>query len=167
MTKVPDWFLAPIQTSNPFRRDFYICTNCGGQSCGGIYASICPKCHGIQSDPPRHARSQYLCNTCARSSKRFVCECDYSVVQQPPTPRPLVDRSNFTPKPDSPDPFLSADPCCCRCNWCNFLCRCVCCCLDCGWKSSSCTYCCTSKWNCCGGTCYWSWCGCSCSQPPT
>ena len=149
MADVPQWFSNPIKTSDLFRHDFYICTNCGGQSSGGIYSSVCPQCNGIQSNPPRSARLKYLCNTCARPP---ICKCDYPVAPRAPTPPP--------PRPKSPD------PCCCSCTWCNFLCRCICCCLKCSWQSSSCKSCCTSQWNCHCCTCYWSWCGCSCSQPP-
>ena len=159
-TDVPKWFQVPIKTFSAYRRDFYICTNCRGQSCGGVYSSICPKCHGIQSDPPRHVRSEYLCNTCARSPQRSICTCDYPVVHQPPVPCPSNSPSS------SPSPSPTPNMCCCHCDWCTFLCRCVCCCVTCAWQSSSCKYCCTSIWHCCGKTCYWSWCGCSSSRPP-
>ncbi len=143
ISDLPQWFNKPIKTSNLFRHDFYICTNCGAQSCGGIYASVCPKCNGIISDPPRGARSEYLCNTCARLPERFVCKCDYPVVRRPPTP------------PTPPPPPKAPHPCCCSCTWCNFLCRCVCCCIKCSWRSSSCISCCNSEWNCGCCTCYW------------
>ncbi len=164
MSDFPQWFSDPIKTSNLFRQDFYICTNCGGQSCGSIYSSVCPQCNGIQSDPPRNARSQYLCNTCARSPKRFICKCDYHVVRKPSTLPPRPEPPSPQLKPRSPQP-KSRHPCCCPCTWCNFLCRCVCCCIKCSWQSSSCRSCCTSRWNCPCCTCYWSWCGCSCTQP--
>jgi hypothetical protein len=138
MSKLPDWFNKPIKTSAPFRSDFYVCTNCGGQSCGGIYSSICPQCNGIISNPPRDARSHYLCDTCAQ--KGPVCKCDYPVFVQPNPPSP---------------PPISSRPCCCSCTWCNYLCRCLCCCLTCICRSSSCRYCCTSQWNCCCCTCFW------------
>lgn len=157
MSDLPQWFNKVIKTENLFRRDFYICTNCGGQSCGGIYASVCRQCNGIKSDPPHAARSEYLCNTCAHSPKRFVCKCDYPVVRRPSTP-PLPKSPSPRPKP----PHL----CCCSCGWCNFLCRCMCCCLKCLCQSSSCGSCCVSQWNCHCCTCYWSWCRCSCVQLP-
>ncbi|CAF1427478.1 unnamed protein product [Rotaria sordida] len=59
--KLPPWFGKPIPTGYGPRRDFYICTECGGQSCGGIYSSTCTRCGGISSDPPHGVRYDYLC----------------------------------------------------------------------------------------------------------
>ncbi len=161
MSILPKWFsndikpnnyFHPIKSNNSdkpniyFRRDYYICTKCGFQSCGGIYSSVCRKCDGIQSDPPRDVRSDYLCNDCAR--KRSTCKCDYPKYKEVLVPPP-------SPKVKQPD------PCCCYCNWCNYLCKCRCCCLTCICRSSSCRYCCSSKWDCSCCTCFWSWCGCS------
>ncbi|CAF3579520.1 unnamed protein product [Rotaria socialis] len=56
------FFTAPI----PFRRDYFVCTDCGAYSCGGIYSSVCDDCNGVASDPLRNARHRYLCTNCAR-----------------------------------------------------------------------------------------------------
>ncbi|CAF2090185.1 unnamed protein product [Rotaria magnacalcarata] len=50
----------------PFRRDYFVCTDCGAYSCGGIYSSVCDDCNGVASDPARNARHRYLCTNCAR-----------------------------------------------------------------------------------------------------
>ena len=121
MSDLPDWFNKPVESNNlfrtdRFRRDFYVCTNCGGQSCGGIYSSVCPQCNGIQSDPPRGTRSDYLCNNCAYSPKRFICKCDYPVVPRyvsPPTQQ--QSRSPYQRSPAEQTKLPQSGCCCCSC----------------------------------------------------
>ncbi|CAF4696598.1 unnamed protein product [Rotaria socialis] len=61
-----------------YHRDYYICTDCGAYSCGGVYSSRCRKCHGVASDPPRESRRDYLCIECARRYE--PCSCDPTVI---------------------------------------------------------------------------------------
>ena len=139
----PTWFNKPFQMPESFRRDWYICTRCAGQSCGGVYASTCPKCKGIITNPPRGDRADYLCYECITAQRQHFCKCEY--------PRPRISLVTHEKKP--------SDPCCCGCKWCNCICRCVCCCLDCKWMTSSCRTCCISRCSCSYYKCYWSWCG--------
>ena len=69
------------------RRDDYICTDCGGRSCGGVYSSLCTVCDGVSADPPRAIRRHYLCTECAR--RRRPCTCDRHPRRRP-SPAPPV-----------------------------------------------------------------------------
>ena len=131
----PEWFkkpIQPIEASHHFRRDFYVCTKCGNQSCGGVYSSVCTQCDGIRSDPPcdDRGRYDYLCNSCARTShKQSVCNCNYASIK-PPTP------SQRTPPPILParrTPYSTSS----------------------SRTPSSSKNCCASKWSCPCCSCYW------------
>jgi hypothetical protein len=166
MITIPRWFGKPVPKCDPPRRDFYLCTDCGGQSCGAVYSSICTQCGGIYSDPPRGSRYDYLCTYCARN--RHVCICDSTPLPPlpppppPPPPRPPIrsyqqKSSTFSPPalPRTPPP-PPLPKCCCSCSWCNYMCNCVCCCLTCLCQTSSWKNCCTSNWICPCCFCSWS-----------
>lgn len=153
---LPDWFNNPIAViTGDYSNTYYVCTECGAQSLGGIYTSLCLRCNGISSDPKSYRRYSYLCTTCVDRVKPNKCRC-YE-------PKPIIIKQ-VTPSP-SPPPPPPPPVCCCDCLLCNFLCRCVCCCLTCRWRTSSCDSCCASSWNCSCCTCHWTWCGCDCSPP--
>ena len=143
----PTWFSEKIQIPETLHQDLYACTRCGGQSCGGVYASTCHKCKGLITNPPSGKRVDYLCFECITAQRKHFCKCDYLCPALVP------------PKKKLPN------PCCCTCDWCNYMCRCICCCWDCKWMTSSCHTCCISRCSCPCCKFYWSWCGCSCSQP--
>ena len=171
MTTLPKWFGNPVPKCDSPRRDFYLCTDCGGQSCGGIYSSICTRCGGISSDPPRDVRFDYLCTYCARN--RHVCICDHP---PPPTPKIYYSKTSSTfsppplPPPSHPKSSSTSSPpplplgCCCSCcSWCSYRCDCICCCLTCLCQTLSWQSCCISTWKCPCCLCSWSWLKCSCT----
>ncbi len=154
----------------PHRRDYYVCTGCGTYSCGGVYSSLCTECNGVICDPPRDIRHHYLCTECARS--RPICTCDRPNIPLPPPPH--------SPSP-SPSPFIFRPPpeycwCpCCKCctytfscSYCDFFCECLSSPCE---RYEPCCYCtrvCFPNKVCCKTRYYfWSWCPCSCSQPPS
>lgn len=79
---IPEWFKQPVPVYETSRRDFYVCTNCHSQSCGGIYSLICNKCSGVTTNPSSKTRSGYLCVDC--STEKDACICDINI--PPPSP---------------------------------------------------------------------------------
>ncbi len=153
------FFLSPP----PHRRDYYVCTDCGTYSCGGVYSSLCTNCNGVICNPPRNIRHHYLCTKCARL--RPTCECD--------RPTPPLTHSSSTPSVFRQPP----ESCWCSCcTCCTYSCSCWYCKLFCECLSSPCKryepccyctrICCPNEVCCKTRFCFWSWCPCACSRPP-
>lgn len=156
---LPKWFSKPFPKIDQPRRDFFLCTNCGTQSCGGVYLSTCIRCHGVSTNPPQDKRFDYLCVDCSR--KRRACTCDSAepiIIYEPIVlPRPPTQTK-------ATSPVNLSRSCCCSCSWCNYFCKCACCCLFFICQSSSFQQCCISKYDCHCCSCYWSWLSCSCKR---
>ena len=146
------------------RRDDYICTDCGGRSCGGVYSSLCTVCDGVSADPPRAIRRHYLCTECAR--RRRPCTCD---TDRRPRPPPVPPTPAFVFRDPPEYCCCSCCTCCtytCSCSYCHFFCEC----LSAPCRSfEPCCYCtrvCFPNQVCCQTRfCFWAWFPCACSPP--